>query len=116
MRIAKTSFAIPVLLMASAASCAPVENTTPRSAPGSAPPVVSVADNSPCAKSLSELRQDFRTYDKDGKGNLSMEEFEALGKDDLAFRAADLDSDGQVDASEFIQYCEAKAADKERSP
>lgn len=108
MKLAKT-LGILLLLTANTASCAPADTPIPKA------PTVGTISNGNCAKSLSELRQDFKNYDKDGKANLSMEEFKALGKDDLAFKAADADDDGLIDMSEFIRYCEAKAAEKDRT-
>lgn len=46
----------------------------------------------------------FNEHDRDGNGYLSMEEFKATGKDDLSFRAADIDGDGRVDSGEFDKY------------
>ena len=54
----------------------------------------------------------FGEYDADRNGHLSMEEFKARGKDDLSFRAADIDGDGRVDPGEFDGYVRrAKASE-----
>jgi hypothetical protein len=55
---------------------------------------------------------EFRHYDADHDGYLSLPEFEAKGLDNLAFRAADLDGDNRLDPAEFDQYIQAKAADR----
>ena len=55
---------------------------------------------------------DFKTIDGNDDGFLSMEEFKAKGKDDLAFRAADIDGDARVDPVEYDKYLKAKAADR----
>jgi len=55
---------------------------------------------------------DFKTIDGNNDGFLSMEEFKAKGKDDLAFRAADIDGDARVDPAEYEKYLKAKAADR----
>lgn len=52
--------------------------------------------NDPCM-SFSQL-------DADRNGYLSLDEFRAKGKDDLAYRAADIDGDGRIDPDEFDKY------------
>jgi hypothetical protein len=64
-------------------------------------------------KDLTTLKQDFKKLDKNGDGYLSMQEFKAAGKDDLAFKAADADGDGRIDMDEYVSHIEAKAADKD---
>jgi hypothetical protein len=59
------------------------------------------------------LKQDFRTLDKNGDRYLSLEEFKPTGKDDLAFKAADLDGDNRLDADEYAKYGKAQEADQE---
>lgn len=71
------------------------------------------ADYGKDQKDLSTLKQDFKKLDKNRDGYLSMEEFKATGKDNLAFKAADTDGDGRIDPDEYINYIQAKAADKE---
>ena len=46
----------------------------------------------------------FEAHDTDRNGFLSMEEFKIDGKDDLAFRAADINGDERVDPDEFGKY------------
>jgi Ca2+-binding EF-hand superfamily protein len=53
----------------------------------------------------------FKVYDTDRNAYLSMQEFLAQGKDDLAFKAADIDGDGRVDRDEFSRYVEAQASE-----
>lgn len=57
----------------------------------------------------------FRDHDADKDGVLSLDEFKARDKDDLAFKAADLDGDGRVDPQEFEKYLARKAADEATS-
>jgi EF-hand domain pair len=70
------------------------------------------ADLPPSKKGAYEAGVDFKAHDTDKDGYLSMEEFLAKGKDDLAFRAADIDGDGRVDRSEYAKYVEAQATDQ----
>ncbi|MDD5328924.1 MAG: EF-hand domain-containing protein [Sulfuricella sp.] len=63
-------------------------------------------------KDMPTLKQDFRKLDKSGDGYLSMEEFKAAGLDELAFKAADTDSDGRVDPDEYRNYTEAKREER----
>ena len=57
----------------------------------------------------------FKDHDANKDGTLSLDEFKARDKDDLAFKAADLDGDGQVDPEEFDKYLARKAADQPAS-
>lgn len=57
----------------------------------------------------------FGDFDTDKDNYLSLDEFEAQGKDELAFKAADLDSDQRVDREEFSRYQAKKSQDKARS-
>lgn len=54
----------------------------------------------------------FKDYDANQDGHLSLDEFQAGCKDDLAFRAADINGDEQVDPDEFDKYLARKAADQ----
>jgi hypothetical protein len=54
----------------------------------------------------------FKDLDTNKDGYLSLNEFKAKGKDDLAFKAADINGDEQVDPSEFDQYLAKKASDQ----
>ena len=63
-------------------------------------------------KGPSESVQSFKDHDGNKDGYLSLEEFKAKGKDDLAFRAADLDGDARLDRSEFDAYLARKANDR----
>ena len=46
----------------------------------------------------------FKDFDSNKDGYLSLEECKAKGKDDLAFKAADINGDQQVDPDEFVKY------------
>jgi|GEM_PF-3092075 len=61
---------------------------------------------------MSEAGMSFKGFDANKDGYLSLEEFQAKGLDDLAFKAADLDSDNRVDPSEFDKYVVKKATDQ----
>lgn len=54
----------------------------------------------------------FKDVDTNKDGYLSLDEFKAKGKDDLAFKAADINGDEQVDPSEFDKYRAKKASDQ----
>jgi hypothetical protein len=58
---------------------------------------------------------DFKTLDTNKDGYLSMQEFTAKGSDDLAFRAADINGDGQVDPGEYDKHRQLKAVDPLKS-
>jgi len=57
----------------------------------------------------------FKDYDTNKDGYLSQNEFKAKGKDNLAFKAADINGDEQVDPSEFDKYLTKKATDQPKS-
>ncbi len=54
----------------------------------------------------------FKDFDTDKDGFLSLEEFEAKGKDDLAFKAADVNGDKRIDPDEYEKYKVMKATDQ----
>lgn len=54
----------------------------------------------------------FKDCDSNKDGYLSLEEFKAKGKDDLAFKAADIDGDARIDPSEYDKYLAKKASDQ----
>lgn len=58
----------------------------------------------------------FKDFDGNQDGYLSLDEFKAKGKDDLAFKAADINGDQQVDPSEFDKYRARKATDQPKPP
>jgi Ca2+-binding EF-hand superfamily protein len=59
----------------------------------------------------------FQDYDANRDGYLSLKEFEATGKDNLAFKAADIDGDERLDRKEFDQYLDKiKAGDRPAPP
>lgn len=53
----------------------------------------------------------FKDCDTNKDGFLSLEEFEAKGLDNLAFKAADINGDNRVDPDEYATYRKAKATD-----
>lgn len=57
----------------------------------------------------------FKDFDANKDGYLSQEEFKAKGKDNLAFKAADLNGDERLDPSEFDKYRARKAGDQPKS-
>jgi len=91
---------IPFLLMALFAGCAASSTQTGAIEPGDQD------------KSQAELKQEFKKLDLNRDSYLSLEEFQAFNKDDLAFKAADISDDGRIDLNEFIRYSAAKAADR----
>lgn len=58
----------------------------------------------------------FKDLDADKDGYLSVDEFKAKGKDELAFKAADIDGDQRVDPGEFDKYRTRKATDPKSGP
>lgn len=54
----------------------------------------------------------FGDLDTDKDSYLSLEEFQNYGKDELAFKAADLNGDQRIDREEFARYQAKKASDK----
>lgn len=65
------------------------------------------------SKGTSEMR--FKDCDTDKNGFLSLEEFEAKGKDDLSFKAADINGDQRIDPDEYEKYKTMKETDQPRS-
>lgn len=57
----------------------------------------------------------FKDFDTNKDGALSLDEFKAQGKDDLAFKAADINGDEQLDPSEFDKYLAKKASDRPKT-
>jgi hypothetical protein len=66
-------------------------------------------------KGMSESGMSFKDYDSNKDGFLSLEEFKAKGKDDLAFKAADINGDERLDPEEFDKHLTRKAADQPKS-
>lgn len=62
-----------------------------------------------------DRKASFKDLDTNNDGYLSLEEFKAKGKDDLAFKAADINGDEQVDPSEFDKYLAKKASDQPKA-
>jgi hypothetical protein len=62
-------------------------------------------------RKVPESGMSFKDFDTNRDGYLSMNEFKAKGKDDLAFKAADIDGDERVDPSEFDKHLIKKATD-----
>ena len=69
------------------------------------------AENASRTQGASMASVDFKTLDTNKDGYLSMQEFTAKGSDDLAFRAADINGDGQVDPDEYDKHRQLKAVD-----
>ncbi|MDT3706363.1 MAG: EF-hand domain-containing protein [Thiobacillus sp.] len=65
---------------------------------------------------MSESGKSFKDLDANNDGYLSVDEFEASGKDELAFKAADINGDEQVDRDEFDKYLVRKATDPKSAP
>lgn len=65
------------------------------------------------SKATSEMR--FKDCDTDKDGFLSLDEFKAKGKDDLSFKAADINGDERIDPDEYEKYKAMKATDQPRS-
>lgn len=65
------------------------------------------------SKGTSEMR--FKDCDTDKDGFLSLEEFKAKGKDDLSFKAADINGDQRIDPDEYEKYKTMKETDQPRS-
>lgn len=67
------------------------------------------------SEGMSKSGMSFKDVDANKDGYLSLSEFKAKGKDELAFKAADLNGDEQVDPDEFGKYLARKAADTPKS-
>jgi Ca2+-binding EF-hand superfamily protein len=79
--------------------------------------LLGTAMSSACAvdqTGMSESGQFFKDHDANRDGYLSLEEFKAKGKDDLAFKAADIDGDERLDRSEFDKYLIKKANEQSK--
>jgi len=79
--------------------------------------LLGIAMSSACAvdqNGMSGSGQSFKDHDSNKDGYLSLEEFKAKGKDDLAFKAADIDGDERLDRSEFDKYLIRKANDQSK--
>jgi len=63
---------------------------------------------------MSESGKSFKDCDTNKDGYLSLKEFKAKGKDDLAFKAADINGDERVDPGELNKYLAKKASDQPR--
>jgi Ca2+-binding EF-hand superfamily protein len=63
---------------------------------------------------MSKSDLSFKDFDANKDGYLSLNEFEAKGKDELAFNAADLNGDKRVDPNEFGRYLARKATDQSK--
>src|SRR5574340_995083 len=61
---------------------------------------------------MSESGKSFKDLDANNDGYRSVDEFEASGKDELAFKAADINGDERVDPDEFDKYLARKATDQ----
>jgi hypothetical protein len=60
----------------------------------------------------SESGVSFKAVDADKNGFLSLDEFKDKGMDHLAFRAADINGDAQVDPDEYDKYLARKAGEQ----
>ena len=67
-------------------------------------------------KGMPESAMSLKDYDANKDGYLSLDEFKAKGKDELAFKAADINGDEQVDPDEFEKYRVRKATDPKSAP
>ena len=79
------------------------------------PAYAAEAENVPPKPAASAASLSFKSLDTDKDRYLSLKEFTAKGLDDLAFRAADIDSDGRVDPDEYGTYSQLKANDPLKS-
>lgn len=67
-------------------------------------------------KAMDDCDMSLKDYDANKDGYLSLDEFKAKGKDELAFKAADINGDEQVDPDEFDKYRTRKATDPKSAP
>jgi hyperosmotically inducible periplasmic protein len=54
-------------------------------------------------KAAPDYKPDFKKYDSDGDGYVSLQEFVAQKKDENAFKEADADKDGRLNEDEFVK-------------
>lgn len=78
-------------------------------------PAYAAADMTKADKSKATSEMRFKDCDTDKDGFLSLEEFKAKGKDDLSFKAADINGDERIDPDEYEKYKAMKATDQPRS-
>jgi len=52
---------------------------------------------------LASSPSSFKSYDRNGDGKISMQEFQAKGGDERAFRATDADRDSSLSQNEFAK-------------
>jgi len=64
------------------------------------------------SKGMPEAGKSFKDCDTNKDGYLSLSEFKAKGKDDLAFKAADINGDERLDPDEYDKYLARKASDQ----
>jgi EF hand len=70
----------------------------------------STAGHPESSKASASLQQEFKTFDMDGDGYLSLEEVQA--STETAFKAADLDGDRRLSLAEYAKYMKTGAGKK----